>query len=104
MVTAASMTATVLGVDWSGHAAELQTVAAVLVAFGVIGRLVVLPVWRFFKRLETVVLSVEAQFRKNGGSTSRDQGDRTEEKVDMVIEQLGIHVPDRLKKPAEETP
>lgn len=101
MVTAASMTATVLGVDWAAHATELQTSAAVIVALAAIGRLGILPVWRFFKRLEAVVLNVETQFRNNGGSSLRDQADRTEAKVDLVIEQLGVDLPANLRNPKE---
>ena len=89
-------------VDWAGHVKEIQTVAAVILAVAAIGRLGVLPVYRFFKRMERGLLNVESMFQNNGGSSPADKWDRTEAKVDMVIDQLGIEVPDVLRTPTKE--
>ena len=94
------MIASLLSVAWDEHGSEVMRVAGVLGALAVIGRLAVVPVYRFFKNLESVVVVVkETLMTNNGGSTIKDQNDRTEEKVDLVIEQLGINIPDRLQNP-----
>lgn len=88
-----------LGVDWPQHLAELKTTAAVLAAVAVIGRMAVVPVWRFFKRMERAFTYVEAQFQNNGGSAAADKWDRTEGKVDLLVEQLGVELPPHLRTP-----
>lgn len=88
-----------LAVAWEEHGREIIWIAGVIGACGVIYRGVVRPMYRFFKRLERSLLNTESMFRNNGGSSPADKWDRTEEKVDLVIEQLGIDLPDRLKTP-----
>lgn len=62
----------------------LVSVAAVLVALGVICRYVVQPVLRFAKRLEKVMVNVEAQLYPNGGRSLRDAVDRIQESLGVL--------------------
>ena len=78
-----------LAVAWGEHAEELKAVAAVLVALGVIARYVILPVMRFFQRMERALSAVEEQLlTNNGGSTLKD-------KVEKIMRHLGLEVKDR---------
>ena len=78
-----------LAVAWKEHADEVQATAAVLIALGVIGRFVVLPVVRFFQRMERALGAVEEQLlTNNGGSTLKD-------KVEKIMRHLGLEVKDR---------
>lgn len=61
----------------------LVSAAAVLTALAIVGRLVVLPIVRFARRLERVMTNVESQLYPNGGSTLRDA-------VTSIQKELGI--------------
>lgn len=57
----------------------LGSVAACLLATGVIWRYVVRPPYKFFKRMERALGAVEKELRPNGGSSLRDAIDRVEQ-------------------------
>lgn len=73
-----------MAVAWEEHSQQILTVAAVIVALGVIWRYLILPPIRLFKRLEKAVLLVEKEMRPNGGSSLRDSTDRLERIVGQV--------------------
>ena len=71
---------TALAVAWSEHVGKLQTLAAVLIAFGVIWRMVVRPVVRFGHQVQDTL----KELKPNGGSSMRDAIDRVEKRLDAV--------------------
>ena len=71
---------TALAVAWSEHVGKLQTLAAVLIALGVIWRMVVRPVVRFGHQVQETL----KELKPNGGSSMRDAIDRVEKRLDAV--------------------
>lgn len=66
----------------------LITAAAVVTAVGVLWKKVVLPVYRFAKKMEQHVTFVEMQMTANGGSSLRDAIQRIEQRVNVIEEHL----------------
>lgn len=64
------------------------TAAAVVTAVGVLWRKVVLPVYKFAKKMEQHVAFVESQMTPNGGSSLRDAIQRIEHRVNVIEEHL----------------
>lgn len=64
------------------------TAAAVVTAVGVLWRKVVLPVYKFAKKMEQHVTFVESQMTANGGSSLRDAIQRIEQRVNVIEEHL----------------
>jgi hypothetical protein len=80
-------------VDPAGVPNVVIITAAVIAALGVIWRKVVVPVRGWFRqfkawmeRVETAVTEVSAETRTNGGSTLRDQVNKLNESVAMLLE------------------
>ena len=71
---------TAIAVAWSEHVGKLQTLAAVLIALGVIWRMVVRPVMRFGHQVQETL----KELKPNGGSSMRDAIDRVEKRLDAV--------------------
>lgn len=68
----------VLGVAWEDNAEAIIKAGAVLSAVAAFGRFLVVPVVRYFKRIEKAMSVVEHEFRPNNGSSLRDAIDRVE--------------------------
>ena len=66
----------------------LITAAAVVTAVGVLWKKVVLPVYKFAKKMEQHVTFVEMQMTANGGSSLRDAIQRIEQRVNVIEEHL----------------
>jgi hypothetical protein len=73
----------------------LVGIAAGLVALGIIWRYIVRPAWRAVAngiktaaRVEKAVVTIEAEFKPNGGSSLRDAVNRIEAKVDNHEQRL----------------
>jgi len=66
----------------------LITAAAVVTAVGVLWRKVILPVYRFAKKVEQHVTFVESQMTPNGGSSLHDAIQRIEQRVNVIEEHL----------------
>lgn len=64
------------------------TAAAVVTAVGVLWKKVVLPVYKFAKKMEQHVTFVESQMTPNGGSSLRDAIQRIESRVNAIEEHL----------------
>lgn len=71
---------TALAVAWSEHVGKLQTLAAVLIALGVIWRMVVRPVMRFGHQVQDTL----KELKPNGGSSMRDAIDRLERRMSAL--------------------
>ena len=71
---------TALAVAWSEHVGKLQTLAAIVVAAGILWRGVVRPVMRFGHQVQDTL----KELKPNGGSSLRDAIDRVEKRLDAV--------------------
>jgi len=71
-----------LAIAWSEHVGKLQTLAAVLIALGVIWRMVVRPVVRFGHQVQETL----KELKPNGGSSMRDAIDRLEHRMTALEE------------------
>lgn len=69
-----------LAFAWSRHAAEIQVIAAVVLAIGVIWRSVVRPVMRFGHQVQDTL----KELKPNGGSSMRDAIDRLERRMSAL--------------------
>lgn len=79
-------------VAWEEHGDNIIRGAAVLGALAVFGRMVVMPLIRFFRRIERSLVAVEQQLlTNNGGSTMKD-------KVEALMRHNGLDVPDQPKE------
>lgn len=73
-------------------------IAAVVGALGVIGRMVVRPLVRFGRRVETTLDAVRNDLLPNGGGSLRDAVDRIETRQ-LAIEQRVCHLETAMMKP-----
>lgn len=64
------------------------SIAAIILALGIIGR-AVLGVYRLAKRVDETNSLVHRELRPNGGSSLRDAINRVEAKVDEAVDRLG---------------
>lgn len=69
-------------------AAGVGSLAAIVLALGIIGR-AVLGVYRLAKRVDETNALVHKELRPNGGSSLRDAINRVESKVDEAVDRLG---------------
>lgn len=68
----------------------LITAAAVVTALSVLWQKIILPVYKFAKKVEQHVTFVEAQMTPNGGSSLRDAIQRIESRVNAIEEHLTL--------------
>jgi hypothetical protein len=73
-----------LGFAWKAYAGDVMFVAGTVAGLATIGRYLVVPVYRFFKRLETTITFCEGQLRPNGGSSLRDAIDKLVHRTDIL--------------------
>lgn len=59
----------------------LASIAGTIVSIGVIYRGVVRPLFRWGKRLDNAITTVEMNMKNNGGSSLRDAVDRIENRI-----------------------
>lgn len=62
----------------------LASIAGAIVSIGVIYRGVVRPLFRWGKRLDNAITTVEMNMKNNGGSSLRDAIDRIENRMTKV--------------------
>lgn len=66
----------------------LITAAAVVTAVGVLWQKLIMPIYKFAKKMEQHVTFVENQMTPNGGSSLRDSINRIEARVNAIEEHL----------------
>ena len=66
----------------------LITAAAVVTAVGVLWQKLIMPIYKFAKKMEQHVAFVENQMTPNGGSSLRDSINRIEARVCAIEEHL----------------
>ena len=75
-------------IDPADPAKFLTAIAACLIALGVMWRYLVRPPFRFFKRMENALLTVEKELKPNGGKSLRDAIDRVEHQNEEAMHRL----------------
>ena len=73
-----------LAFAWRAYGYDVMFVGGIVAGLATIGRLLVVPVYRFFKRLETTITFCEGQLRPNGGSSLRDAIDKLVHRTDIL--------------------
>ena len=70
-------------VTWQSLESGIYRAAAVLTGLAVLVKFLVVPVFRFFRRIDRVITNVEDQLYPNGGTSLRDA-------VSQIQDHLGI--------------